>query len=636
MRRLVASLPGRVLCSVVVLSLILPSLLLGLAVRAHAQIATLPVWAVVEFTNLKAPETTYGRSAAAAVIGELAKTRRYDVVPAETVSRAIETLGVDSPPRSIQNLMRVAQEVRATSVVSGDIVDYEVQEVNGGRLARVSLRVVVYDVASGVPVNGAAVVGTSTTRPAGVSDDTLINDAIAQAASTAIGTIQSKSLPVATVQNTTVDSAKINQGTRSGFRVGQPVIILRGREQVANATVTEVEPDSSTIRVTRELKGVRPGDKARVVFDAPNLLPGFDKAGNARSPRKPSSGNPSGLISLLLVLGVVGFLLTGGNSGGNSPAAEVTAEPYIDPTLASTDAAIRVRWKRNAFSNSRYAYRWQIWRSDVGDSPVMVAPGQESSVINTSLGTATPFVWLNAEGISGGGQIFDAPENATGVTRALQSGRPYRYSIELVSKVASIDRPDAGNNTTGNNTTGTNTGTNTTTTTTTDTTTDDGGDDGDTGDGEGEFAYDYVISDRQTARGLATALVRPQLISPADGAQLSGVQVFSFQSVSNPTFTNSIEYVLEFSSSRDFRRANTYQVARLTESRAGTLSFPSIDVNSSSIPSSIRNASEIYWRIGARSTSDNPGPAPEQSDWERYVFSSRRAFKPPVGPPPPP
>ena len=56
-------------------------------------------------------------------------------------------------------------------------------------------------------------------------------------AAEAVAKIQSQVLPSATVLNTRNNEALINRGAREGFKDGQQVIVTRGREEVATATV---------------------------------------------------------------------------------------------------------------------------------------------------------------------------------------------------------------------------------------------------------------------------------------------------------------------------------------------------------------------------------------------------------------
>jgi hypothetical protein len=111
--------------------------------------------------------------------------------------------------------------------------------------------------------------------------------------------------------------------------------------------------------------------------------------------------------------------------------------------------------------------------------------------------------------------------------------------------------------------------------------------------------------------------------------------VFSFAITASSAFALQLEAKLEFSDQIDFPKNRIYTVQKKIVS-VGTGSFPTVDVSSSSLPSYIKTATTVYWRVGVRNTQDKPGPKPERTWWERYVFSQPRAYKPPVGPPPPP
>src|SRR6185503_16796151 len=106
---------------------------------------------------------------------------------------------------------------------------------------------------------------------------------------------------------------------RSGFKPGQEVIVLRGREQVAVAVVTDVDPDSATVRVTRLIKGIQPGDSVRVVFQVPNVAGGnpSNSSGDVRmKPRPKGKGGSANFASLLVVLGIAVVLF--GQGRGSS------------------------------------------------------------------------------------------------------------------------------------------------------------------------------------------------------------------------------------------------------------------------------------------------------------------------------
>lgn len=269
MRRFISTLPGRVVIHFMAVALILPYLSLALANRADAQLATLQSWAVLEFENLSKKAGAFGKAATEAVHNELAKAARVDTVPQETIQRSMADLGQLPPLKTKTDILRLGQEVRASSVVTGSVVDWRVTQSGGGKNGEVILQVVVTDVASGLPANGALVQGQSTTRAGDVADETLINEALNSAAAQAVLTINSQTLPTGTVLNTVGSEALINQGERTGFKVGQEVVVLRGRQQVATGVIADTDPDSSNMRITKFILGTQPGDKVRAIFPVP-------------------------------------------------------------------------------------------------------------------------------------------------------------------------------------------------------------------------------------------------------------------------------------------------------------------------------------------------------------------------------
>ena len=172
MRRFINSLTGKVTSAVAIFSLVLPTLALVLiSQRAQAQIVSLPTWAVVQFDvkqGTAAP--SIGQSAAEAMVNELSKSQKYDVLSSETVTRTIGNLGFVQPMTRKNELIRVGQELRANTIVSGEVVNSRIVNVSGGKRADVMMRVIVWDVASGEQVNGAAVLQSSGVRTGEVSD----------------------------------------------------------------------------------------------------------------------------------------------------------------------------------------------------------------------------------------------------------------------------------------------------------------------------------------------------------------------------------------------------------------------------------------------------------------------------------
>jgi len=644
----------------VVLTLLLPFLTLALVSRAVAQVAVLPSWAVVEFRNVKSPGTPFGRVAAEAIASELGKTGQYEIIPQETIERTVKNLGVSTPPESTINLLRIAQDARASTVVNGEIIDYRILSEAGGKQAVVQMRTVVYDVASGLAVNGTVTTSRSTVRPGDVTDEALINDAIQQGAGQAIRDIQGRQLPTGTVLNTGTTSALINKGTRSGFNVGQQVVVLRGREQVATARVSDVEPDSATVRIERSTKGIQPGDRVRAIFDVPVVTSGGIAAdGTPRVQTRKRSGSNAGLVTVLLVLGLVAALLGGGGGSDQDVASEVRAEALMYPDVSGAPA-VRVSWTGNGFAGGNAnRFAWQVYRNDIQTSPVLVVSGSDTSGIDTTENRNVTYTTRAQIG----GITCDASNNNAGATGVIgvRPGRAYVYSVELVYSLSSLDLPDGGSTgttangggtgttATGTGTTATGTGTGTTATGTGTTATGTGTTatgTGTTATGTGTTATGggtggaeqrcYFVSRRTSARGVATPLNPPVLRGPDQGGSAGPSVTVSFQSVVT-TFPIAVEYLVQFSPSNSFPRNQTWNASRFTRTETGTIVAPTVDTFNA--PNFIRNIPEgapIYWRVGARNVNDRPGPVPDATTRERYIFSQWRNFSRPLPPPPPP
>lgn len=670
MRRFVDTIAGRALCHLAAMALVLPTVTLTVAGRAEAQVQQLPSWAVTEFKDLKSPGSKYGQAASDAVAGELAKTNRYDVVAQETVKRSIETLGLTAPLQSLVNLTRVGQDVRATTIVQGEVADYRIDQVAGGKQAIVALRMVAYNVASGLPVNGALEKGESTTRGGNVADEVLIQDAIGQAAAIAVRTMGGQQLPTATVLNTTRNGALINQGERSGFKTGDTVILTRGNTQVGTARVGVIEPDQAEITFQRTILGVAPGDRVNAVFTAPALpaigsLIKSDGSLNRGSRRPRGSANNATLISALLVVGLIAVLLSGGNSNSQT-AAEVDAEATLGPD--NITPAVRISWSPNGFFKGTAAAggatQWQIYRQGT-QAPILVVQPTRRSVLY-GFDTSDYAAYLGKTQVGGGGAGLQGAGSPTDTplpaTPPVQVGTPFKYQVEAVYGILSLDLPSSSGTsgttggatataggtaggtagttggttagTTGGVTNGGNTG-GTTAGTTGGTTagTTGGNTAGTTG---GSISY---FKSARSSSGYATALNKPRILSPASTSNGQPLQnttaLFSFTTVGLANITP--QYVLEFSNSPDFPVASTIQVKTTT---------PSVTVNTLSTSSpnftKLLGSSTIYYRVGVRNRIDRPGPVPDErftsakGQDRRYIYSDVQSFTRPVTPPPAP
>lgn len=644
MRRFINSLPARIISQVVAIALMIPFVSFITATRTEAQFQTLPTWAVVDFVNKGKGGDEIGRQASAAVSNEFAKLGKYDMVPQETIDRAVETLGLNKPITQEQALLRLAGEVRASTVVSGEVVNWRIVSDSGGKRADVILYAVVRDAASGLPVNGASLSASSSIRSAATEDANVLAEAIAAAAAEAVRTINSETLQTGTVLNTFQDSALINQGSRSGFYEGLELVVVRGRDQVATAVVTIVEPDTVTAKITKIKKGVQPGDKVRGIKIPPRPAQNFGANGQIQYAKPPRKNKSSDFGTLAVIIGLAAILVSGGRGSDNQAAATFTAEAELFPDF-SGQPSVGLKWSADMLTRGNYnQVAWQIWRSNVLGNPVLVVDRNFRLAHDTTENRAVSASSITSIGGSNCDVTSDTRTDINPVGGVI-AGQPYTYQIQLLYKVASFNLPGSSASTTGTGGTAGTTGTGGTTGTTagtTGTTGTTGGTAGTTGTTSGTSDC-YFLSPRQTAKGIATPLNRTTLISPASGATVATDENFTFGSVVNPTYPITVEYSLQFSSDESFQtksRMKTY--ARIQRTDIGTLAFVPADYRGShsSLLNRLRSdfgssTLQIFWRVGARNVADNPGPRPDKTG-ARYVYGAPRRMLLPTLPPPPP
>jgi hypothetical protein len=659
------TLPGKLICHVVCAALALPSITLGLAVRANAQLSTRKLWAVMPFVDRKGGH--FGQAAAEALTTALS-TRQdefkppIEVAPPDTVTRALSTLSLTAPVTDKTSILRVGQELRASTLITGEVVNYRVRSVSGGKQASVIIRAEAINVASGLPINGAAIQSDSTVKASSTPDEDLIGQAINIGTEEAVGRILGQTLPTGTVLNTTGREALINQGSRSGFKSGQTVVVLRNREQVAVAKVTDVEFDQSSVQVIRPgnngEKGIAPGDSVQVIFEVPDVTGNFGEGGTPISPPKHAHSNNSALISVALVLALGVFLVM--NSNNNSPFSGATAEALLYPD-SSGQPAVKVSWRPDLFAkglSQRYAF--QVWRNDLTTSPVFVTDG--ATTYGYDLQNELQIsAWYNFGNVIGGSQCNGLPASASVTPTGLTPGKPYTYGVELVYALSQNDLPGTvttgssagsgststattstgttstgtgttagtttGGTTTGGTTGGTTTGNTTTGTTSTGTGTTSTGTTGNTG-----ASICYFVSNK-TYTKLATPLNRISLVSPANNAVVTAPIPFTFQAVATAANPIVVQYVIQFSTDPGFPAGSTYTLTPFQRADTGALSTPTIDTQSTSFPSSVANATQVWWRVGARNVADSPGPV-QDATGARYVYSAPIAFTRPTTNPP--
>jgi hypothetical protein len=111
--------------------------------------------------------------------------------------------------------------------------------VGNPKQAQVVLTVRVIDIASGEPINGAVATGFSNRRPGFTGDDdTLVQEAIRNAAFEAVRIINNYTIPEATILTTRAGKeVLLNRGIRGGLQPGMEMIVVRRGEGRSDASV---------------------------------------------------------------------------------------------------------------------------------------------------------------------------------------------------------------------------------------------------------------------------------------------------------------------------------------------------------------------------------------------------------------
>lgn len=310
-------------------------------------------------------------------------------------------------------------------------------------------------------------------------------------------------------------------------------------------------------------------------------------------------------------------------------SATVTAEAMMYPAPGG-QPAVRVTWDPSSFASGngvRVAY--QIYRNDVSTNPVEVSDGPATNLAELGITHQVTYTSLSSDNLASCSNLV--LDNAGGVSPGLTAGQPYFYSVELIYSFASTVIPGTtgstatatgtiGTTTTGTETaTGTGTGTATATAAVTGGTggssTGIAGTTGTTGATTGGSPTGcYFVTTRAPGMGQATPL-SAAVITTANNSKITDNGSFVWQSVRNPSFPATIEYIVEASTSASFR--SPVQLAHILSDNQGPLSTPL-----SGIASAFPSGSSFFVRVGARNAADSPGPVPDPVTGERYLFGN--------------
>lgn len=330
---------------------------------------------VVEFRNDSGVQgNLLARSTTDAVVIELSKSNRFDVITRAQIESQMKELGI-RPPLSAVELSRLGEALAAEAMIEGTIKSVEVRGDKGARRASVTVYIRMIDQSSGELINGAVQSGYSHSRVGdNADDDMLIAQAIDNAAYLAVKTMIDYVIPEATVQNTTgTNEVLLNKGARDGIRSGMRMVVTRDREIIGELITTRVDAFVSTAAITKQTRGIRPEDRARAVFDMPTVDRGekVTLASGAAPTNNNKVRGKTRFKNLLVALGVVAIAAQLWRSNGED-VGDVTAEPAV---AADGTASVKVSWDPGTLGKGLNVTNYSVWRDNATAPIATVLPG---------------------------------------------------------------------------------------------------------------------------------------------------------------------------------------------------------------------------------------------------------------------
>lgn len=560
-----------------VLSMLTVGLLYPLgAARAYAQLVQLPRIAVIDFEN----KSGYGgasiaRAATDAVAGEYQKSGKFEVLARGEIEQQLKDLDL-APPLDRAGFLRLGRALQVSSIITGEV--NAVSFVGSPKQAQVVLTVRVIDIASGEPINGAVATGLSNRRPGYTGDDdTLVQEAIRNAAFEAVRIINNYTIPEATVLTTRAGKeVLLNRGIRGGLQPGMEMVVVRRGEEVGRIRITQVSDSDAVGEIIDFGRGIQSEDRARAIFRLPTVQV---KAGKVVTERPRQRGEGNKLLRALgpvLILGLIAFGVARASSGGNTPVQTVFAEATTDGNF---EPQVRVSWKTTLFAKSvPDTIQWQIYRSDfIGTDdngnpiPVGVTPGNQNFFIDTTVPRTFSYASLPREGSED--LSLTEVEGAPGVA----PGRSYVYQIALVYREQIVT--------------------------------------------DGQATFLYKLTDRVMS-GQVTVIAPVQLLTPLQRSEDVDPKDVRFSWLAAE---GANAYRVEVSTDPTFRDRNrTFVSNEILSTAAGGTPVSTERIN---LEAALLNRLgltgqrvTLYWRVGARNLGDTPGPAVGPGGL-RYVWS---------------
>lgn len=599
--------PISALCIAVLLGPILIALFQS---PAAAQTGTMEV-AVVDFRNVSktTPDAMYAKNATDAVVVELLRSGKFSVTADDALKSKMVELGYrtqDDQASDIyltdSNLQRLGQEVGATAVITGEVSSIILDEKKKKAEVRVAVRML--DVASGEWINGAVAIGVSHARVSyeGQKDVDSINEAINDAARKAVEVMVTYIIPEATILGTAgTNEILMNRGTQDGITPGMDLIVLRRGdtgidEVVGKIRVTSVSDTDSRAKIVNAPRGVKPGDHVRAIFKLPEVsATGKIDVSKAADNEKRIKKSKSLLWGLVALVGVATFMKGGRGRTEKVPGGIAVAAIAPDISAITQGPGVLILWDSPSSIGTSNILEYHIWRdeggtvpggsSGTGIGPAWVTDEFSAPPRNTPLGNFDHETTLTEAAIDPLSHSYPN-EDHTGVitvgidgVESTQVGRSHPFWISALYRRADVST--------------------------------------------GTFTFWETVPQ---SCGRATPLNRPAQASPG------GIVTSETVDLSDATFqwfgtVGADTYVIELCPFPDFRRSATFvkQFFQPTNLDSTTTPFTrTIGFTPTSDPDGLRAFITdmqrigkltvadpvVYWRVGAKASSDFPGPYP--------------------------
>lgn len=257
---------------------------------------------------------------------------------------------------------------------------------------------------------------------------------------------------------------------------------------------------------------------------------------------------------------------------------------------------IRISWPRDMFFRGNHTVQWLIYRDDARlKAPIGKVDGWRNSFVDTTSPRKVDYI-SNTNEIKN--LICEPPCFASLMQPGLTVGYPHKYYVASVYKIKGSDLPDLFLR-------------------------------------HGRvFEESFFRTEACPTPYTATALEKPKLLSPIAGGTVSDFPSFQFTSVGEASDRVEIAYVLQISSSESFAKGTVFTTGEeiLFGGKRERIELPA-RVPGDSIEDFVAHMigtkawnGKVWWRIGARSLSDQPDVGGRPVKDPRYNFSKSQFF----------